>query len=87
MDRKKQRPQVKKANRFFLYILACSTVGVVLGGTASWAESNRCWLADSPSKQCITQSPLMSTIQGMSTGLIAGLGAGLGATWQMKRDE
>jgi len=87
MDRKKQRPQFKKVNRFLLYILACSTVGVVLGGTASWAESNRCWLADSPSKQCITQSPILSTIQGMSTGLIAGLGAGLGATWQMKRDE
>lgn len=87
MDRKQQNPQTKKVNRFFLYILACSTVGVVLGGTASWAESNRCWLADSPSKQCITQTPLMSTIQGMSTGLIAGLGAGLGATWQMKRDE
>ncbi|MFB2882193.1 hypothetical protein [Floridanema aerugineum] len=87
MDRKQQSPQTKKVNRFFLYILACSAVGVVLGGTASWAESNRCWLAESPSKQCITQTPLMSTIQGMSTGLIAGLGAGLGATWQMKRDD
>lgn len=87
MDRKQQRPQVKKANRFFLYILACSTVGVVLGGTASWAESNRCWLAESPSKQCITQSPILSTIQGMSTGLIAGMCAGLGATWQMNRED
>ncbi|MFB2892426.1 hypothetical protein ACE1CI_05730 [Aerosakkonemataceae cyanobacterium BLCC-F50] len=87
MDRKKQSPQIKKVNRFFLYILACSTVGVVLGGTASWAESNRCWLADSPSKQCITQTPLMSTVQGMSTGLIAGICAGLGATWQMNREE
>ncbi|MGA9378010.1 MAG: hypothetical protein WBV73_04490 [Phormidium sp.] len=87
MDIKKPRPQDRKINRFFLYIVACSTVGVVLGGTASWADSNRCWLAESPSKQCITQSPLMRTIQGMSTGLIAGLGAGLGATWQMKRDE
>lgn len=87
MDRKNERPKIKKVNRFYLYILACSTVGVVLGGTASWAESNRCWLAESPSKQCITQSPLMSTVQGMSTGLIAGLGAGLGATWQMNRKD
>jgi hypothetical protein len=87
MDRKQQGPKLKKANRFFLYILACSTVGVVLGGTASWADSNRCWLDESPTTQCVTQSPIIRTIQGMSTGLIAGMSAGLGATWQMNRED
>lgn len=87
MDRKRNPSRGRKPNRFFFYILACSAVGVVLGGTASWAESNRCWLAESPTKQCITQDPILTTIQGMSTGLIAGAGAGIGATWQIKREE
>jgi len=87
MDIKHSRPKDRKINRFFLYIVACSTIGVVLGGTASWVESNRCWQAESPSQQCITQDPVWTTIQGMSTGLIAGIGAALGATWQMNREN
>ncbi len=87
MDRKRHRPTDRKVNRFFLYIVACSAIGVVLGGTASWAQSNQCWQAENTTSQCLTEDPVLKTIQGMSTGLIAGAGAALGATWQMKRDE
>lgn len=87
MDRNRHRPTDRKINRFLLYIVACSAVGVVLGGTASWAESNQCWQAENTSSECLTQDPVFKTIQGMSTGLIAGAGAALGASWQMKRDE
>ncbi|MBD2184090.1 MULTISPECIES: hypothetical protein [Aerosakkonema] len=87
MDRKNNRPTDRKFNRFFLYIVACSAIGVVLGGTASWAESNQCWQAETPTSQCLTQDPVLKTIQGMSTGLIAGAGAAIAATWQMNREE
>ncbi|XHX77725.1 MAG: hypothetical protein RBJ76_25365 [Stenomitos frigidus ULC029] len=65
--------------------MACSTAGVVLGGTASWAESNSCLQAAAPSAQCLTKSPTTRTIEGMSVGLVAGLGAALGAVWQAKQ--
>lgn len=87
MDRNNRRPTDRKINRFLLYIVACSAVGVVLGGTASWAESNQCWQAENLTNDCLTQDPILKTIQGMSTGLIAGAGAAIGATWQMNREE
>ncbi len=66
-------------------VLVCSTVGVVFGGTASWADSNSCLQDASPSAQCLTKSPAIRTVEGMSVGLVAGLGAALGAAWQAKR--
>jgi len=87
MDRKNNRPADRKTNRFFLYIVACSAIGVVLGGTASWAESNQCWQAETPTSQCLTEDPVLRTVQGMSTGLIAGAVAAIAATWQMKRED
>jgi len=77
----------RKANRLILLIVTCSATGVILGGTASWADSSQCLQAKSVTSECLTQDPVMKTIQGMSTGLIAGAGAALGATWQIKQDE
>ncbi|HEY9813357.1 MAG TPA: hypothetical protein V6D31_07455 [Candidatus Sericytochromatia bacterium] len=76
-----------KTNRFILLIVACSAAGVLVGGTASWAESTQCMNAELPTSNCITQSPINKTIEGMSVGLIAGAGAAVGATLQMKREE
>lgn len=87
MDRNNRRSTDRKINRFLLYIVACSAVGVVLGGTASWAESSQCLQAENVTSDCLTQDPVLKTIQGMSTGLIAGAGAAIGATWQMNREE
>jgi hypothetical protein len=75
----------KKSRSVFTLIVACSAAGVVLGGTASWADSNSCLQEASPSAQCLTKSPVTRTIEGMSVGLVAGVGAALGAAWQAKR--
>lgn len=77
----------RKIPRFLLLIVSCSVVGVVLGGTASWAESNQCLQANTVTSECLIQDPVTKTIQGMSTGLIAGLGAGLGAAWQLRHED
>ncbi len=66
-------------------VLVCSTAGVVLGGTSSWAESNRCMQAEVLTKDCVTKSPAVKTIEGMGVGLLAGVGAAIGATWQAKQ--
>lgn len=76
-----------KTKRFALMILACSASGVILGGTASWADSSQCFQAKVPTSECVTQDPLMKTIEGMSFGLLAGAGAAIGATFQIKRQE
>jgi hypothetical protein len=77
----------RKFNRVILLIVACSATGVVLGGTASWADSNQCLQAKNVTSECLTQDPSLKTLQGMSTGLIAGAGAALGAIWQIKQDD
>lgn len=77
----------RKITRLLLLIVSCSVSGVVLGGTASWAESNQCLQANTVTSECLTQEPVTKTIQGMSTGLIAGLGAGLGAAWQLRHED
>ncbi|MEB3826521.1 hypothetical protein [Phormidium sp. CCY1219] len=78
---------VRKNNRFVIYIVVCSALGVILGGTASRAELHQCLMAPVPSSECLMQDPLMKTLEGMSLGLIAGGGAALGATWQMLQKE
>lgn len=78
---------VRKTKRLLLLVVSCSAAGVVLGGTASWAESNQCMQASNITSDCLTQSPVTKTLQGMSTGLIAGAGAAFGAAWQLRHED
>ncbi|BAZ80984.1 hypothetical protein PN497_23145 [Sphaerospermopsis kisseleviana CS-549] len=73
-----------KTKRLLLLVVSCSLSGVILGGTASWAESKMCMRADTITSECITQNPVEKTIQGMSTGLLAGAGAAFGAAWNLR---
>ena len=77
----------RKIKRFLLLIVSCSATGVILGGTASWAESSQCLQANTVTSECLTQDPVITTLQGMSTGLIAGAGAALGAAWQLRHED
>lgn len=74
-----------KNNRFLILIATCSVAGVILGGTTSWAYSNQCLQAENLTSQCLTQDPVVQTMQGMSVGLLAGAGAAVGAALQRKR--
>lgn len=77
----------RQINRSLLLITICSTIGVLLGGTTGWADSINCLQAEQPTNQCLTQDPVIKTIEGMGTGLLAGAGAALGAVWQIKRQD
>ncbi len=77
----------RKIKRLLLLVVSCSAAGVILGGTASWAESNQCLEASSITSECLTQEPLTKTLQGMSTGLIAGAAAAFGAAWQLRHED
>lgn len=77
----------RKNNRLLILIASCSIAGVVLGGTASWAQSNHCLQAKNLTSDCLTQDPLTKTIEGMSVGLFAGAGAAAGAAFQLRRQE
>ncbi|HEY9669359.1 MAG TPA: hypothetical protein V6C91_21280 [Coleofasciculaceae cyanobacterium] len=74
-----------KYNRFLILVASCSLAGVILGGTTSWAYTNQCLQAQNLTSECLTQDPLIETIQGMSVGLVAGAGAAVGARLQLKR--
>ncbi len=76
-----------KTKRLALLVISCSAVGVILGGSASLADSNQCWAAKEVTNDCLTTEPLIKTMQGMSTGLIAGFTAAVVAAWQIKHDE
>jgi hypothetical protein len=80
MGRKQLRP-------LLTMVFACSAAGIFLGGTASWAETNRCIQASAPSADCLTKNPIVQTIEGMSVGLVAGVGAAVGAAWQAKKQK
>ncbi|MDZ8185675.1 MAG: hypothetical protein RMX96_12570 [Nostoc sp. ChiSLP02] len=82
MDRKS-----KKTRRLLLLVVSCSVTGVILGGTASWAESNLCLQDSKVTSDCLTQDPIEKTIQGMSAGLVAGAGAAFGAAWQLRHED
>lgn len=77
----------RKSKRLLLLIVFCSAAGVVLGGTASWAQSKQCLQAETVTNECLTQNPFTKTLQGMSTGLIAGAGAAIGAAWQLRHED
>jgi len=81
MGRKKQPP-------VWIVVLVCSATGVVLGGSASWAESSQCLQDKVVTNQCLTQDPVRKTGEGMLAGMLAGAGGAIGATWsQRKRDS
>jgi len=73
--------------RFLLLIVSCSVTGVILGGTASWAESSLCLQDNKVTSECLTQNPIEKTIQGMSTGFLAGAGAACGAVWRLRHED
>lgn len=77
----------RKTKRLVLLIVSCSAAGVVLGGTASWAESKNCLQSNNVTSECLSQNSVMKTLQGMSTGLIAGAGAAFGAAWQLRNED
>lgn len=68
--------------RFWLLVSVCSVLGVVVGGTTSHAAINQCLDAEIPSHECLTQDPVMKTLEGIGMGLFVSTGAALGATWQ-----
>lgn len=76
-----------KTKRLALLVVSCSAVGVILGGSASLADSNQCWQSQEVTNDCLTTDPLVKTMQGMSTGLIAGFTAAVVAALQIKHDE
>ena len=76
-----------KTKRLLLLVVSCSLTGVVLGGTASWAESKQCLQSSNVTSECLIQSPMTKTIQGMSTGLLAGACAAFGAAWQIRHHD
>ncbi|MEH2423429.1 MAG: hypothetical protein V7K48_21710 [Nostoc sp.] len=78
---------VRKTQRLLLLVVSCSITGVILGGTAGWAESSLCLEGNKVTSECLTQAPIQKTIQGMSTGLLAGAGAAFGAVWQLRRED
>lgn len=75
----------RKYKRLLTLVASCSVVGIVLGGTTSWAYSNQCLQAENLTSECLTQDPVTKTIQGMSVGLLAGAGAAVGAAIQLRR--
>lgn len=77
----------RKTKRLILLVVSCSATGVILGGSASWAESSQCLQASTVTSQCLTQDPITKTLSGMSTGLIAGAGAAFGAAWQLRQED
>jgi hypothetical protein len=77
----------RKTKRLLLLIASCSLTGVILGGTASWAESNLCLQADKVTSDCVTQDSVQKTIEGMSTGLVAGAGAAFGVAWNLGHQD
>ncbi len=77
----------RKTKRLLLLVISCSVTGVILGGTTSWAESNMCLHGSRVTNECLKQSPITKTIEGMSTGLLAGSGAAFGAAWHLRHED
>lgn len=80
MGRKKHPP-------VWMVVLVCSGAGVILGGSASWAESSQCLQDKVVTNQCLTQDPVRKMGEGMMAGMVAGAGAAIGATWSHRKRE
>ncbi len=74
-----------KNNRLWILLASCGAVGIVLGGTASWAQTHQCLQMQNLTSDCLTQDPAAKTLEGMSMGLLAGIGAAVGAALQIRR--
>ncbi len=68
----------------WIVVLVCGAAGVILGGSASWAESSQCLQDKVVTNQCLTQDPVRKTGEGMAAGMVAGAGAAVGATWNQR---
>ena len=77
----------RKRNRLLLVVVACSLLGVILGGTASYSETVQCLGAKLITSNCLSQEPFLKTLEGMGSGMLAGAGAAIGATWYLWRRE
>jgi len=77
----------RKIIRLCLFIVSCSAVGLVVGGTAAQAELNQCLGVATPTDECLLQDPMVKTVEGMGMGLLAGVGASVGAVWQIWRSK
>ncbi|MEQ9485138.1 hypothetical protein [Coleofasciculus sp. F4-SAH-05] len=61
----------RKIIRLCLFIVSCSAVGLVVGGTAAQAELNQCLGIATPTDECLLQDPMVKTVEGMGMGLLA----------------
>jgi hypothetical protein len=77
----------RKIIRLCLFIVSCSAVGLVVGGTAAQAELNQCLGVATPNDECLLQDPMVKMVEGMGMGLLAGVGASVGAVWQIWRNK
>ncbi|MEQ8538926.1 MAG: hypothetical protein RIB93_15930 [Coleofasciculus sp. D1-CHI-01] len=77
----------RKIIRLCLFIVSCSAVGLVVGGTAAQAELNQCLGIATPTDDCLLQDPMVKTVEGMGIGLLAGVGASVGAAWQIWQNK
>lgn len=77
----------RKVKRLLLLVVSCSATGVILGGTAGWAESQQCLQASQITNECLSEDPMTQTLQGINTGLIAGAGAAMGAVWKLRHED
>ncbi len=75
-------PKKTKDFRFLFLLMFCAVSGAVLNGSAAFAESTRCSQSEHPTTQCLTQSPVIQTIQGAFTGIVVGSAAAVGAVWR-----
>jgi hypothetical protein len=76
-----------KTKRLLLLAVSCSVIGVVLGGTASWASSSMCLQDNTVTSECLTQDPVQKTLEGMSAGLVAGVGGAFGVAWNLHQKD
>jgi len=76
-----------KTKRLLLLAVSCSIIGVVLGGTASWAQSSMCLKDNTVTSECLTQDPIQKTLEGMSAGLVAGVGGAFGVAWNLHQKD
>ena len=63
-------------------IILCGVFGSAFGATTSQAAINQCLTDETPSNECLTQSPIEKQVEGISMGLLVGVSAAIGASWR-----